>query len=392
MAVEKLEISKDALNSLLNQEVEVKDRTDQAADLPEVPEETEEVRNDILEEEVIEDKDKHIPSSNPEGEISTQTKDKENPSEDKGQGNTEGQEQSDEELEVVKDTINLIESKLGVIFSDEELAGIELKGDLETIAILSELGATKKAESIVSDFFKDQPDLYEYAMHIKAGGTKESYFARENEIPNLDNITIPKDNEAIQEKWYKNYLQATGKDEEEIEDLITLAKDKGTLFDKSVKGFDKLKDHYTGLRQEKIKADTTKVQEIEEAKIQTFKDIRKVIDSGKLLNTNINKEEGKELFDYFTKPIDKTGITLREQKWNNITLEQEMLIENIIRKDFKGFLPEQEKQKATKTLLDLKKANEGRTNKIGGERKQDNFTSGGKLNISSEELKTLLQQ
>jgi len=394
---DKLEIDNDYLNSLLTGNVETKDRVG-SGDIN-LPDDTDDsiVNEEIQEEQQEEVKDTNSASPTPQGvkvEKKTETsevKDK-NPLEDKGKVDDTDEDLTDEGLEIVQDAITKLQDKLGIEFTDEQLATVELKGDIETINAIAELGARIKSEKLVEEFLKGDPEVYEYAMHIKAGGTKESYFNPESTIPNLSNITIDKSDESSQEKWYRNYLKASGTDEEEIEDLITVAKDRGTLYDKSVKGFDKLKDHYDSLRKEEVTKNESVVKQQEEDRIQTFNDIKKTLDSGKILNTPVSKEDSKAFFEYFIKPLDKSGMTMKQKVDSEISLEKELLLEYIKFKDFKGFIPETEVKKLTKTLVDLKNKNDDRKSRLGGERNSDNFNTGGKLDWEVGDLKDLLNK
>jgi len=124
---EKLEIDNDYLNSLLTGNVETKDGVG-SGDIN-LPDDTD---NSIVNEEQEEDKQEEVKdtdsdSSTPKGvkaekkTETSETKDK-NPLEEKGKNADTNEDLTDEGLEIVQDAIIKLQDKLGIEFTDEQLA------------------------------------------------------------------------------------------------------------------------------------------------------------------------------------------------------------------------------------------------------------------------------
>jgi hypothetical protein len=119
----------------------------------------------------------------------------------------------------------------------DEITGRPVEVDYEGVAPNSPEGVIKREEVIrkqaaaeYDDMLKESfPDAYRYMKHLQKGGKAEDYFTPQNR--DYTSVVLTKTNVNGQESFYRSALEAKGNKPAQIEALIQLAKDKGTLFD-----------------------------------------------------------------------------------------------------------------------------------------------------------------
>ena len=160
----------------------------------------------------------------------------------------EGNDNSDELSAVAKISSEL--EVLGIELKDEEGNPLEFDNTIEGVIELVKQAVPKAVNARLDAFFENNPDIYAYALHKQSGGTEEEW-AKQSAIRDLSSIKIDEDTEdSVLEKIYRTELKNKGMDEDEIEDAIDLAKDKGKLYDRAVKAQSAIKK----ANEEKIKA------------------------------------------------------------------------------------------------------------------------------------------
>lgn len=291
------------------------------------------------------------------------------------------QEASTESESIIDTIFEGLKSSLGVEFTEEDLEGIELTEDLNTVNKLAELSANKLANKRVAEMINSHPDIQRAINYIQANGSLQG-IEEQTSYPDYTQADLTQ--ERVQELVYRDYLAAKGIGGEELEDMITLAKDKGQLESKAKFSQQALVDYYSQLDQENIQKNAKIVAEREAQQQQLYKEVTKTINGGKILGLNLSNEEKKAFTDFLYKPVDEYGRTARdlydEQEY---TIEQELYNEFLKFKKYASVSPKVDKK--VKTLKDLKEANKGREVKIGGnsEMTTGNFNTGNEIDFEA---------
>lgn len=108
------------------------------------------------------------------------------------------------------------------------------------------------------------PSAYRLLTHLQAGGKEEDFYEASN--GDFSSIALTKGDEALNESIYRQALQIKGNSPSQIEALVTIAKDKGKLFDEAKAELTvlqtKQKQEETRKEQEIVKAEQVKQQNI----------------------------------------------------------------------------------------------------------------------------------
>lgn len=170
-----------------------------------------------------------------------------------------------EETQFLKD--NTPTPKKSLYEQVDELNGITLEVDYQGKDPLSPEGVIIREEAIANAAVEDYdaqlkekfPRAYKFLTHLQAGGKEEDFFNVANN--DFSQVTLSKTDVAGQEAVYRQALAIKGISPEQIDTLVTTAKDKGKLFDQSKIELEAL--------QAKQKADEAKVEQQKEQAIAT---------------------------------------------------------------------------------------------------------------------------
>lgn len=185
----------------------------------------------------------------------------------------------------------------------------------------------------VTELFQEYPLIRDLAKHIADGYGIES-FQKQFEVFDYTKLEVKEDDKELQEKLYRAALKAKGNDESDIEDLVETAKDSGKLIDKakaSVTTLDTLQKAEIEKIKQKEKAATEAQQKQDQA---TLLEVSKILKGKTIMGIEFPPEKMKQLSD-FGSVVDEKGLTERDKRWNNITLEEQLLIDLILMGNFK---------------------------------------------------------
>lgn len=252
--------------------------------------------------------------------------------------------------------ISVFKEKYGEIEGEfeETLEGLEKYID-EVLPVIKE---QTKVEAI-EDYLESKPAIKALAAHLEAGYGLDSFGVQQRMFDySKVAITDEEDNIPTQKELYRQALQVKGLEEEEIEDAIELATDKGTLKVKA----ETSKNYLVNAQKKEVDIIKAKEKEIYTAALLEEKKIEQEIDdllkTGNLGGIKLDTNQVKALKEFGTKK-DAKGVTEREKKYNNLTIEQNLILDQIVLNDFKGLGVKVNKDKLkTQTLQDLKKKSE----------------------------------
>jgi hypothetical protein len=219
---------------------------------------------------------------------------------------------SKEQMEAAKvtaantpDLITTVINKEGYTFNDENGKPKTYTNDIEGIATYYRDVAAKIALDAQQEFLSSNPQIRDFARHILAGGTADSYYNRikdDYSSVEFDKLTPEQVDEAVK-VWYKK---------KNIDAAVA------SNMIKSMKDADSYKDFSKTAIEElgKIKKleDEAEVKKIADARQKELDDsaaywdkLSKLVQSGTLDNVSIPEAEKKTFWDYLTVPVDKEG-------------------------------------------------------------------------------------
>lgn len=144
-------------------------------------------------------------------------------------------------VEEVKFLVDNEEKKPNIYEEVDLIAGTDLVVDYGTVDPLSVEGIVKRETAIreltekqvLAQIKQEYPIGYQFLLHQQAGGSIESFLAVDTE--DYQNITLVKEDKATQEKIYRRALGLKGISSDQVDALVTIAKDKNKLYDESSK-------------------------------------------------------------------------------------------------------------------------------------------------------------
>jgi hypothetical protein len=200
-----------------------------------------------------------------------------------------------------------LQATYGYEFKDEAGKPKAYSDDLDGLkAYVNDVVETRVKESQQS-FLEHNSDIKEFALHILAGGTKDSFYNRlQTDFRNLD-ISKMDDSQKVEAAYV--YYGKKGINKEHAQMMVKAMKDSDT--------FDKFAvDMVTELSQiseKEYEADLAAIQENEATRQTEIKEYWESVDNtikeGKLATIGIPEVDKKAFWDYLTTPVDKEGNT-----------------------------------------------------------------------------------
>ncbi len=276
-----------------------------------------------------------------------------------------------EAAEILMQFKSSIETDLGIELTDEDLAGLELTPGLDTASKLASIGAKKLVAQIRAEEFAANPELERAYNHIKAHGSLNG-IEDKFQVPDYSKVDLTAEDN--QKAMYKAFLEMKGIEEADADDMVTLALDKGVLKDKAENAKQAVVDHFQGELNARVEADKAAIKAQQDSFNQTLTEIKDFVGKGQILGVTLTKDDQKGFLEFITKPIDKSGKTARDAYDEKMSLENDMYLEYLKYKDFKGVTPKVDKKVAT--LKELAAKGAGRQNEVGSGRSDSNFVPG----------------
>jgi len=260
--------------------------------------------------------------------------------------------------------------------------------------ILSDISTSPKLkEKILEEFYNENPVIKEYADHLSKGYGRDSFEAMLN-ATDYNSIQLNEDSVDNNKEIYKIALKAQKINQEDIDDLIQTAEDKGNSY--LHKKAESSKEFLSKLQADTINkmalAEKQEKEKIDKEIEQEWKTVKSTIDAGSLTEFNISKDDQKKLHDYISKPV-KNGRTQRELDRESLSIERQLLIDLLIMNNFKlpnkKVITSQQQDRSKITLQDLLKKDNNK--------KKADFSGGNNSGSFSEEnditkLKSLLSR
>ncbi len=235
-----------------------------------------------------------------------------------------------------------------------EVPDESIEGLLQIATIAVEKAKLAGIGEGIQTLYKESPIVKDFVEHVKSGGTPAT-FQQQQQVVDFSKLEVKEDDLDLQEALYRRELEFKGNDEDAIEDLVSLAKDKDQLLAKSLKS----KEYLTTKNKEIVDVQIKKEQEeFLKNKLAAEKEeaeIRGIIKAGKIGNVQLKPEEITKLESWSLVPDKETGMTARDKAYSEMTLEQSLILDHIVMNGFQGLgIKIANKATSGKTLADLK--------------------------------------
>lgn len=269
---------------------------------------------------------------------------KEEPKEEEKKEKEEKEEKKEGETTALEDV------KIALGLEDDDEADETVEGLINV--------AKKAVDKIKSEYeakintFEKHPQAKALVDHLEAGGSVGS-FQRQQQIQDFSKLEIKEDNVELQEQLYRTKLQSQGMEEDEIEETVATAKDKGVLLDRANKSKDYLVKQNEKIVADQIAVEKKALDDINEVNLKVENEAKAILKTGKIAGIAITTEEAKELEDWGFK-VDAKGQTARDIAYANLTVEQTLLLDKIVKSGFKA-VGVKISTGVSKSLGDLKK-------------------------------------
>jgi hypothetical protein len=277
---------------------------------------------------------------------------------------------TDEDKEYIKKYTQSDEDEITVVRKELEQAyglTLETKYDNgpEGLKSLVNDVAPVVAKQIFLEAMGQIPHMREFYEHVASGKTLDTFLLKSTKAP-FEGIELksPDDatDDAHREKLIANskamltlYYKGTGLADDDIESLITLEEGKGTLYDKSKFAQGKLKEAHTSKVAAQLKAEEDRIEADRLEGIETIKQIDALITKNDFAGTSIPAGDIQAFKTALLKPVDANGNTALDYKRSKLTLDQRVLIDYFLFKDFKNLGLAKKAESAQKTFT-FKKA------------------------------------
>lgn len=241
----------------------------------------------------------------------------------------------------------------------------DISDDTEGLVAGTRIIAEKMAQEMIEDFLESDQTIKEFVNHIRKGGDPAKFVKAI--APEVNYSEIDLSSEDSQKSVVRDYLKTQGIDKAEIEEYIKTFEDSNTLEKQA-------KLSKTFLSNEQKKAKESLEKEVEQSNQQRIKEqeamwkqIETTLEKDTLSGINIAKKE-KDEFKKFIGGTTKEGKSLRAEKYNNLSMEDKLLIDYLIYKGPDKIKTLVDNMATTKNTNDIKQV----LNKL----KKDNSSSG----------------
>lgn len=224
----------------------------------------------------------------------------------------------------------------------------------------------EKSSSILEgqqQLFTKRPELKALNDHLEKGFGLDS-FLRRQELIDWDSIELKaEDPKALEkaEQIYRMAKAAKGDDEDEINDAVETAKDKGNLLERGSNAKEYLKKIQEGDLQKQQQAEKDQRDAFLKQQKEFLEEAEVVLKSGDINGVKLPADEIKKLREY-SLVEDKEGKTQRDRKIETLTVKEGLLLDYLLMNNFKQIGVKSNTNVDTKTVFQkLKQKNDEKT-------------------------------
>ena len=268
--------------------------------------------------------------------------------------------------------LGTLKQKFGFDFGDQQF-----DESIDGVFELSKMAAEKLAESHLDEFFRQMPDVAQYAEFRMNGGDPKMFFETMGDSRDYSQVSITEQDTATQRHVVGELLKKQGFDQETANLMLENYSKAGVLFDQSKAALPILAKLDAAEKQTVMERQRQQAAEKERERLAEVELIKNTVKAGTFKGIQIPEAE-KTKFQNWLFQAGKDGKTGRNAAREQLTMEDKLALEYLV---FKGFKLSDIIQKRVETAKakDLKSLMKDRQ----GSRMKDDAAQRTELNIPS---------
>ena len=320
-----------------------------------------EPKDDAPEKDEVDD-EPEPPQDEPTNKPEDEPTDKPEPTDEPDEGNKD--ESDDESI------VNELKQKYGFDFEEKQF-----EESVDGIYELSLAAAEKLAENQINDFFKQMPDVAEFAEYRMNGGDPGKFFETMNQTKDYSQVSITEDDTATQRHIVEELLKRQGFDDESRGAMLETLSKSGAMFDQAKAALPILSKLSAKDKQSLIEQQKQQAIQMEEQRKKELNEIQGIVKTGNFKGIQVPEAEKNKFSQWLFQP-GKDGKTGRNSAREQMTLEDKLALEYLVYKGFKldDLIQKRVANAKAKDLKSLLKDKQGsRMRNDAGERKTFNI-------------------
>ena len=239
---------------------------------------------------------------------------------------------TEEEVEDLT-VVNEVLTKLG--YKPEEL-GKEYEDSTEGLIEMTKDIGTQVAKDQLDSLMEKFPDVGRHLEYVLSGGTSENFMQAHDPRQDYGKVAISEKDIHTQKMLVGNYFKMKGHDDTFIKEMLEDYEDGGKLHSKAQLAQKALTEAQREQRNTMM-LDQRKQQEGQQQQQQEFwKGVHTTIqDSREFAGITVPEREKNKFFDYLARPVNKEGMTKRDEDHMNASLDTKLAIDYLMYKGFK---------------------------------------------------------
>lgn len=210
---------------------------------------------------------------------------------------------------------------------DDDFKELDLKDNsVEAIKKFYEIRDVKKVKEIAAQILEEDEDIKSLSEWKKEGKSVASWKAQKE--AEAFTIEISDDDIEGHEKFVRSVYEQQGIKGKKLDAIIEQLKDDDELLTESKDFQEKIKQSVKQNADAIAKQEAVKAKTEQELRDKEIKEVNEIIKTGKLANRLIIPETERTTFNKYLFSKD------REEKWNKLDTETQLLIEYMLYKDF----------------------------------------------------------
>ena len=195
---------------------------------------------------------------------------------------------------------------------------------------------TQVAKDQLDSLMEKFPDVGRHLEYVLSGGTSENFMQAHDPRQDYGKVAISEKDIHTQKMLVGNYFKMKGHDDTFIKEMLEDYEDGGKLHSKAQLAQKALTEAQREQRNTMM-LDQRKQQEGQQQQQQEFwKGVHTTIqDSREFAGITVPEREKNKFFDYLARPVNKEGMTKRDEDHMNASLDTKLAIDYLMYKGFK---------------------------------------------------------
>ena len=221
-----------------------------------------------------------------------------------------------------------LKSKFGYDFGDQQF-----EESVDGVFELSRIAAERMADARLDEFFKEMPDVADYAEYRANGGDPAAYFEMVSQSRDYTQTNMSEKDTMTQKHVVGELLRRQGFDDETRETMIASMEESGVLFNQAKAALPVLAKLTNAEKKNLIASQEQAAREAQQRQREEVENIKSLVKVGTIKGIQIPEAE-KTKFGAWLMQAGKDGVTPRNAAREKLTLEDKLALEYLV---YKGF-------------------------------------------------------